>query len=80
MLVLSTPSSSPPVTPSSISILIPILLIRSKYTLEVEIFSSNGSSDKSNICEEYNALPVCLKCFSPASKSASIQGSNFLAA
>src|SRR5690606_34670084 len=78
--VLSTPSSSPPVTPNSISTVIPSGFIRSKYFLEISIFSSIDSSDRSSICEENKGFPCCAKNFSPASKSPSIQGNNFLAA
>src|SRR5690606_26162072 len=77
--VLSTPSSSPPVIPNSISRVIPNLLILSKYCLEISIFSSSGSSDKSIMWEEKSGLPFCSKYFSLASSSPSIQGNSFLA-
>src|ERR1700761_2476060 len=77
---LSTPSSSPPVTPNSISSVIPILVIRSRYLADISIFSSIGSSERSSMCDENNGLPVSLKNFSPWSNKPSIQGNNFLAA
>ena len=45
--VLSTPSSSPPVMPISISSQIPSGAMRLKYLAQISIFSCLGSSDKS---------------------------------
>ncbi|EVT81938.1 hypothetical protein D018_4517B, partial [Vibrio parahaemolyticus VP2007-007] len=44
---LSTPSSSPPVQPSSISRVMFILAMRSRYLAEISMFSSRDSSERS---------------------------------
>jgi hypothetical protein len=49
--VLSTPSSSPPVIPISISSHSSILAMRSKYFTQVAMFSSLDSSERSSMCE-----------------------------
>ena len=58
---LSTPSSSPPVTPSSISSMQSNLLMRSRYSLHVATFSSSGSSERSSMCDEKSGSPFFLK-------------------
>ena len=63
---LSTPSSSPPVTPSSISSRMLHLAMRLRYSTQVPTFSSRGSSDRSSMCEE--------KSGSPATRAAAGQG------
>ena len=54
---LSTPSSSPPVTPSSISSVIFILAMRVRYLRQISRFSSSGSSDRSSMCELNSGSP-----------------------
>ena len=56
----STPSSSPPVTPSSISSMQLNLLMRSRYSTQVATFSSSGSSERSSMCDEKSGSPCCL--------------------
>merc|ERR1719261_1351529 len=73
---VSTPSSSPPVTPSSNSRATLILAMRSRYFLQMAMFSSSGSSDKSSMCEENNGSPFSSKYFSLASMRPSIHGSH----
>ena len=70
--MLSTPSSSPPVTPSSISNKRLILAMRSKYFLQLEMLSSKDSSDRSNMWEEKRGSPF----FSKYSSLASMRPSN----
>jgi hypothetical protein len=48
---LLTPSSSPPVIPISISSQIFMGAMRLKYSTQMAMFSSSGSSDKSSMCE-----------------------------
>ena len=55
--VLSTPSSSPPVMPSSISSSMSILAMRSMYSTHSSMFSSSGSSEKSSMCDEKSGSP-----------------------
>ena len=49
--VLSTPSSSPPVIPISISSQRSILAMRLKYLAQVAMFSSLDSSERSSMCD-----------------------------
>ena len=58
---------------------IAIFDILSKYFLQILIFSSIGSSDKSIICELNRGFPFSLWKISLASISPSIQGSKFFA-
>ena len=58
MSVLSTPSSSPPVMPSSISRRMLTLEQRSRYLAEVSMFSSISHSDRSIMCEENRGTPA----------------------
>mmetsp|Transcript_19033 Transcript_19033/g.48832 ORF Transcript_19033/g.48832 Transcript_19033/m.48832 type:complete len:202 (+) Transcript_19033:352-957(+) len=69
---LSTPSSSPPVMPSSISSSRLTLAMRSRYFLQMAMFSSRGSSERSSMCEEKSGSPF----FSKYSSLASIRPSN----
>ena len=61
-------SSSPPVTPNSISNNKLILAILSKYFLQMEMLSSKDSSDKSNMWEENSGSPFFSKYLSSNSK------------
>mmetsp|Transcript_16698 Transcript_16698/g.38209 ORF Transcript_16698/g.38209 Transcript_16698/m.38209 type:complete len:208 (-) Transcript_16698:340-963(-) len=72
---LSTPSSSPPVTPSSISSMQLNLDMRVRYSTQVPMFSSRGSSDRSSMCDEKSGSPCCSKYFSFASIKPSNHGS-----
>jgi len=58
MSVLSTPSSSPPVTPSSISRCMSMAAMRLRYAAQVSKLSSRLSSLRSIMCELNNGLPV----------------------
>ena len=69
-----TPSSSPPVTPSSISKLSPILDILSKSLLLSDKLKSISSADRSSMCELKRGLPCNSKCFSLWPTSASTHG------
>src|SRR6478735_2756835 len=76
---LSTPSSSPPVTPSSISSVILSLAMRVRYLRQISRLWSSGSSDKSNMCELNSGSPFLAKYSSPAVNTPSTQGRSFLA-
>jgi len=78
--VVSAHSSSHPVIQISTSNPIHNSLNTSKYFLQIEIFSSKGSTDKSSICEEKSGLLFFSKYFLFSSISPSIQGSAFLLA
>merc|ERR1712018_179398 len=58
---LSTPSSSPPVMPTSISSQHFMALILLKYLAQVAIFSSSNSSDKSNMWLEKKGFTMFLE-------------------
>ena len=58
---LLTPSSSPPVMPSSISSSMFIFAILSRYLTQVSMFSSMGSSDRSSMCDEKSGSPCAAK-------------------
>mmetsp|Transcript_108554 Transcript_108554/g.280673 ORF Transcript_108554/g.280673 Transcript_108554/m.280673 type:complete len:253 (-) Transcript_108554:330-1088(-) len=73
--VLSTPSSSPPVMPSSISKSKFTFAMRSRYFLQMAMFSSSGSSDKSSMCDENKGSPFFSKYSSFAFSRPSNQGS-----
>src|SRR6266404_652239 len=78
-LVLSTPSSSPPVMPISISSQIPIGAIRLKYLTHVAMFCSFGSSERSSMWEENRGSWCSLKYASSASSMPSNQARSFSA-
>ena len=58
---LSTPSSTPPVMPISISSQSFIGAIRAKYFLQMSMFSTSLSSERSSMCEEKSGWPFSLK-------------------
>jgi len=72
--VLSTPSSSPPVMPISISSQMLTLAMRVKYLTQVAMFSSLGSSERSSMCEEKSGSWCTLKYASSASSIPSNHG------
>ena len=53
----------------------PIFDIRWKYSTQMSMFSSIGSSDRSSMCELNSGSPVCSKCCSPRSSRPEIQPS-----
>mmetsp|Transcript_30411 Transcript_30411/g.59404 ORF Transcript_30411/g.59404 Transcript_30411/m.59404 type:complete len:202 (-) Transcript_30411:450-1055(-) len=79
MSSLLTPSSSPPVMPSSISRRQSILAMRCMYLTQVAMFSSRGSSERSSMCDEKRGSPFFLWYSSSAASMPSNQGRSFLA-
>merc|ERR1712226_968378 len=71
---LSTPSSTPPVMPISISRMSFMGSIRFKYFAQIAMFSSSGSSERSSICDENNGSPAFAWNASSASSMPSNQG------
>jgi hypothetical protein len=74
---LFTPSSSPPVIPISISSQIFMGAMRLKYSTQMAMFSSSGSSDRSSMCEPKRGSPYFLKKSVSAASIPSNQGSNY---
>merc|ERR1719313_2589742 len=64
---LSTPSSTPPVMPISISRIMFMGANLLRYLAQMAMFSSSGSSERSSMCEEKRGSPWALKYFSLAS-------------
>ena len=79
-LATPMPSSSPPVTPSSISRFMSSLAIRCSTRAHSPMFHSSGSSDRSSMCDVNSGWPVWAKNSSPWSSMPSTHGMSFLLA
>mmetsp|Transcript_103121 Transcript_103121/g.258558 ORF Transcript_103121/g.258558 Transcript_103121/m.258558 type:complete len:210 (+) Transcript_103121:514-1143(+) len=77
--LLSTPSSTPPVIPISISKINFRGAMRLKYCAQIAMFSSSGSSLKSSMCDVKSGSPCSAKNCSSTFSMPSNQGSSFLA-